>query len=334
MRVPASIAALATVALLTVWTMLAGGTHSAYTALSTTPSNSFAAAADWTSPTIGSSAIGRTTAYDTGVIKPSGSYYVYANVSDSGNPASGTTSVTANVSGVTSGQTALALAAGSYSAGGASFNYRSAAQTASSSLGAGSHSYTITATDAATNSGSQSFSVTGDSTTPGGSDVQSTNVSGGTVGRLEMGDTFTLTYSEVMDPYSVLSGWTGSATTGVQVKLVDGGGGTSDYLQIWTATGSAQLPLGTVYLNSTNYVKTGTGTSVVYGGTGASTQSTMTRNGASITLTLGSIASGTPFTSSTAAAMTWTPSATATDIAGNAARTTTATQSGTVHVNF
>ena len=333
MRVPASIAALAVIALLTVWTMLAGGTHSAYTALSTTPSSSFAAAADWTSPTIGSSAIGRTTAYDTGVIKPSGTYYVYANVTDTGNPPGGTASVRANVSGITSGQTALALTAGSFSAGGATFNYRSAAITAGASLSAGTHSYTITATDTATNAGTQSFSVTGDSTTPGGSDVQSTNVSGGTVGKLELGDTFTLTYSEVMDPYSVLSGWTGSATTGVQVKLVDGGGA-SDSLQIWTASGSAQVPLGTVTLGSTNYVKTGTGSSVVYGGTGASTQSTMTRNGASITLTLGSIASGTPSTSSTSVAMTWTPSATATDIAGNAARTTTATQSGTVHVNF
>jgi hypothetical protein len=333
MRVTASFAALAAVALLTVWTLLAGATHSAYTALSTTPSNSFAAAADWTSPTISSSAIGRTTAYDTGDIKPSGSYYVYASVSDTGNPASGTASVTANVSGITSGQTAVALTAGSYSAGGATFNYRSAAMTASSSLSAGSHSYTITATDAAANAGSQSFSVTGDSTAPAGSDVQSTNVSGGTIGLLEQGDTFTLTYTEVMDPFSVLSGWTGSTTTGVQIRLIDGGS-SNDYVQVWTATGSAQLPLGTVYLNTKNYVKTGTGSYAIYGGTGAATQSTMTRNGASITFSLGSITTGTPSTSSSAGAMTWTPSATATDIAGNSARTTTATQSGTLHVNF
>jgi hypothetical protein len=333
MRRRAGVAALAVVGLVTVWSLLAGGTVSAYIATSTTPTNSFAAAADWTSPTISASAIGRTTAYDTGYIKPGGIYYVYANVTDTGNPASGTASVTADVSLLTGGQTALALTAGSYSAGGVTFNRRSAANTARGGVTAGSYSYVITATDTATNSGSQSFTTTVDTTAPAGSDVQSTNVSGGTVGLLEKGDTFTLSYDQVMDPYSLLSGWNGSATTGVQIKLIDGGG-SSDYLQVWTVGGSQQLPVGTVYLNGTNFVKTGTGSSVIFGGSGAATPSTMIRNDASITYTLGSVTSGTPATSLTAAKMTWTPSATATDIAGNAAKTTTATQSGTVHVNF
>jgi hypothetical protein len=39
-------------------------------------------------------------------------------------------------------------------------------------------------------------------------------------------------------------------------------------------------------------------------------------------------------TGNQAGAMTWTPSAAATDNAGNAATTTAATQSGAVHVNF
>jgi hypothetical protein len=331
MRVSAGIGGLALAVLLTVWTLLTGSTHSAYTALSVTPSNSFAAAADWTSPTISASAIGRTTAYDTGYIKPSGIYYVYANVTDTGNPASGTASVTADVSLLTGGQTALALTAGSYSAGGVTFNRRSAANTARGGVTAGSYSYVITATDSAANSGSQGFSTTVDTTAPAGSDAQSTSVSGGTVGLLEQGDTFTLTYDQVMDPYSLLSGWNGSATTGVQIKLVDGGG-SNDYLQVWTTGGSLQVPVGTVYLGGKNYLKTGS--SLVYGGSGAATPSTMTRNGASITFTLGTPASGAAATNQTAAALTWTPSATATDIAGNAAKTTTATQSGTVHVNF
>ena len=88
-------------------------------------------------------------------------------------------------------------------------------------------------------------------------DVQSTNVSGGTVGHLDLGDTLTLTYSETIDPYSILAGWTGAAT-GVEVTLTDGGG-SNDTLQVWTASGSAQVPLGTVTLGSTNYVKTGLG---------------------------------------------------------------------------
>jgi hypothetical protein len=332
MRPGALRAVVALIALLIVWMLTVGGTLSAYTATSTTPANSFAAAADWTSPTISASAIGRTTAYDTGYIKPGGSYYIYATVSDTGNPASGTASVNANASSITSGQTAAALTAGSYTAGGASYNYRSAALTAAGGLGAGSYSYTVTATDTAANPGNQSFSTMVDTTAPAGSDVQSTNVSGGTVGSLEQGDTFTLTYTQAIDPYSVLSGWTGSATTGVQIKLIDGGS-SNDYVQVWTVGGSQQVPVGAVYLGSKNYLKTGSGTSVVYGGSGAATPSTMTRSGASITFVLGT-ASGASSTNTTAAAMTWTPSASATDIAGNAARTTTATQSGTVHVNF
>ena len=55
----------------------------------------------------------------------SATYYVYANVADSGNPASGIASVKANVSNVTSGQTAVALVAGSYTVDGVSYNYRS-----------------------------------------------------------------------------------------------------------------------------------------------------------------------------------------------------------------
>ena len=121
------------------------------------------------------------------------------------------------------GGTAVALTAGSYSAGGTAYDYRSAVETAATTLSAGSKSYTITSTDKAANAGTQTFTTVVDNTPPTAIDVQSTNVSGGTVGRLDKGDTLTLTYSGAIDPYSVLTGWTG-ATTNVQVALVDGGG--------------------------------------------------------------------------------------------------------------
>lgn len=327
-------AALALVILGATWSAMLEGTLSTYTASTSTASNAFAAAADWVPPTAASAAIGRTTAYDTGVIKQGGSYYVYGKVSDTGNPASGTTSVAANVSSITAGHTAVALTGGSYTAGGATYNYRSATQTAASSLTAGSYSYTITSTDNAGNAGTQSFTTLVDNTAPVAVDVQSTNVSGGTVGHLDQGDTLTLTYSETMDPYSVLSGWNGTSTTGIEVELVDGGYSTGDYLNVYTTAATpVQVPVGTIKLNATNYLKTGTGSSVTYGARGAATPSTMTRVGASITFILGS-PSGASSTDTTAAAMTWTPSASATDIAGNAATTATATQSGTVHENF
>ncbi len=326
-------AAVLVVAVVAACSLTLRGTVSAYTASVTTASNAFAGAPDWVAPTAATEAIGRSTAFDTGFIAQGGSYYVYANVSDTGNPASGIATVTANVSSITPSGTAVALTAGSYSAGGTAYGYRSAIETAATTLSAGSKSYTITSTDKAANAGTQSFTTVVDNTQPTAIDVQSTNVSGGTVGRVDKGDTLTLTYSDVIDPYSILAGWTGATTT-VQVALVDGGGTTNDYLQIYNpdATPSQlnQLPLGTIYLPP-GYITSGT--YVAYGLTGSATPSTMTRNGSSITITMGTV-SGSPSISTTTAAMTWAPSTSATDIAGNAAAATNATQSGAHHVNF
>ncbi len=105
---------------------------------------------DRTAPTISASIAAATS--DTtqgGFVKPSGTYYVYANVSD---PISGVNTVNANLSSVTtSGATNVALAAGSYTVGSTTYNYRSASMTASA-VSAGTKSYTVTAVDNATNS--------------------------------------------------------------------------------------------------------------------------------------------------------------------------------------
>jgi hypothetical protein len=326
--------ALCVLVLVAACSLTLGWTVSAYTDSVTTASSSFSSVADFVAPTATAAAVGRSSAYDTGYIHQGATYYVYASITDTGNPASGTATVTANVSSLTPNDTAVTLAAGTYSAGGTTYNYRSAALTAAFILAAGSRSYTITSTDHAANSGTQSFTTVVDNTPPSAVDVQSTNVSGGTVGRVEKGDTFTLTYSGTMDPYSILAGWTG-ATTPVAVGLVDGGVGASDYLQVYTSdstpTSLDQISVGTIYLNSSNYLQAGT--YMTFGIAGAAVPSTMTRNGASITVVLGT-ASTTPPTNSTRSAMTWTPSTKATDLAGNANTAATATQSGTVHVNF
>jgi predicted ribosomally synthesized peptide with SipW-like signal peptide len=325
-------AALAVLALCAACAATLGGTLSAFNASSTTPSASFTAAADWTAPTASAAVIGRTTAYDTGYIKQGASYYVYANVTDTGNPASGIESVTAGVDTTTSAHPAVALVAGSYDAGGAAYNYRTAALTANSTLAAGSYAFTITSTDKAANAETQSFTVTVDNTAPAASDVQSTNVSGGTVGHLDEGDTLTLTYNSVIDPYSILSGWSG-ASTKVQVYLVDGGSA-NDSIDVYnTESTPAQIPVGVVDLGSKGYLTTGSGKHIVYGATGAATPSTMVQSGSSIVITLGT-PSGASSTSTTQAAMIWTPSTSATDIAGNAVSANTATQTGATHANF
>ncbi len=138
----------------------------------------------------------------------------------------------------------------------------------------------------------------------------------------------------MLDPYSVLGGWDGSVTTGAQVVLLGGFLGGSDYLQIFTADAArTRIPLGQITLGSAGYLPGLFGGSVSYGAPGASTPTTMTRNGASITLTLGS-SNGASSTSTTSGAMTWSPSSSVTDIAGNAGSTATAKQSGAVHANF
>ncbi|HJQ42105.1 MAG TPA: Ig-like domain-containing protein, partial [Jatrophihabitantaceae bacterium] len=94
-------------------------------------------------------------------------YYVYANASDAG---SGIASVTANVSTVTTGQTAVPLVAGSYTVGGVTYGYRSAALTANAALSQGNKAYNATATDRVGQSvTSSNTNVVVDNTAPTGS---------------------------------------------------------------------------------------------------------------------------------------------------------------------
>ena len=70
---------------------------------------------------------------------------------------------------VTTGQTAVPLVAGTYSADGVSYGYRSAQLTAKATLAAGPLAFSVTATDQASGSTTTGFSVTGDNTVPSAS---------------------------------------------------------------------------------------------------------------------------------------------------------------------
>lgn len=108
-----------------------------------------------------------------GFVKAGGQYYVYANATDG---ASGVGAVTANVNSVTALQTALPLVAGSYSAFGVSYGYRSAAVTADAGLGAGNKSYKGTATDNVGNATTTAnATVNVDNTAPTGSITSPSN---------------------------------------------------------------------------------------------------------------------------------------------------------------
>jgi hypothetical protein len=303
-----------------------GFTLAAFTGGAENPGNRVSAAPDFLEPTIESSAIGKSTGGVAGFIHQGGAYRVYANVSDTGNPASGVDSVTADVSTVTAGSTAVALAPGSFSAGGVSYGFRSAQLTAGAGLSAGSKAYSVSATDSAANGpASSGFAVTVDNTAPAGSNVQTAD-GGGTAGTPQAGDTLTYTFTEAMEPESILAGWSGTSTS-VVVRVANGGvlPITADTVSVWNSTNAAQLPLGTITLPSGTYVAgLAAGDSATFGATG--TPSTMVMSGSTITITLGTAAGQAAGLGLLPGAMSWVPSAIATDWAGNATSTGSVTE--------
>jgi hypothetical protein len=305
-------------------TLTVGGVFGSFTATGINSGNSFATAPDFRAPTAGRSVIGKSAGGIPGFIKQGGAYFVYADVTDTGNPASGISTVTSNTSNVTTLATSTTLSSGSFSIGGLSYSHRSASLTANAVLAAGTYNYAVTSTDVAANSGTQTFTVTVDNTAPTGTDVQTTS-GGATAGRPDQNDTITFTFSEQIDPNSILAGWTGTATN--VVVRINNNTPTNDQLQVFNSANTAQLPLGNVDLGRTDY----TNASRTFGATG--TASSMSMSGNSITVVLGT-ASGAGSTAAATGTMVWAPSATATDRAGNAASTANATETGAVDKEF
>jgi len=265
------------------------------------------AIADWTAPNAEASLIAPTSGGTPGYLKSKGTYYVYAKVADSGSPASGIATVKADVSSLTSGQTAVSLVAGSYPVGGVTYNFRSAQLTAGT-LTTGSKGYSLALADKAGNSASESFSVMALALFSGAA-FDTGNVSGGNDGLPEKGDTATFTYSGPPQASSIVSGWSGSAPTTVSVTITQSSN--NDRLEV------AGAALGSVELKG-NYVSK----------TVSFTGSTLVLSGNSIVLTL-----GTPGSSSSleddnnSRAPVWKPSSSAKDLAENACSTTSVTAS-------
>jgi hypothetical protein len=297
----------------------------------TSAANSLTAAADWTAPSVSGTVVAKATGgYLAGSIKPNGTYYVYANVADSGNPASGISTVKTDESAITSGQTNVSLTAGSYSVNGVSYNYRTALQTASNPP-LGTRNYTITSTDALSYSRLQTgYAVTIDNGAPTATDIQTTNHAGGTVGRAEIGDTIVYTFSEQIDPESILAGWTGTSTN-VVVYLEDGGCTlilcSDDDVVVYNG-GSQLTTLGTIDLKDPGYTGggiLGSQPPTIFGATG--TPSTMVQSGSTITITLGT-RSGSGADIGGTTTTVWDSAATPYDAAGNAATGNNPSESG------
>lgn len=164
-------------------------------------------------------------------------------------------------------------------------------------------------------------------------DVQTSNGEG-TAGRLDAGDSLTLTYSEQVAPGSISTGWTGTALP-VTLRLRDGNllgtgnkGDAIDVLRNGAAVRLGQLALREDYVKSrrtASFNATMTATTVTVDGV----QRTV------VTLVVGTLASGNgQRTVSAASTMVWTPSTAATSVSGAACAAATATESGAADREF
>jgi hypothetical protein len=296
--------------------------------------NVVTAAPDFTPPAITATVVAKRLGGVTGLVHKGGAYFAYANVAaDTGNPASGIATVKADLGELTGGQTEAALTAGTYTVGGVTYDYRSAELTADATI-EGAKSYSVSATDGAGNARTLDGTATVDNVIPTATDIQTAN-GGATAGRAEAGDSITYTFSEPIEPQSVLPGWSGAATS-VTVRIYDNGllglGG-NDQLLIYDSTNVNLLPLGTVDLGRVDYAVG------VLGGSYRFLNSTMTMSADTITIVFGTYSSTILVDAGRATAagtgtMTWTPVATPYDRAGNVVSIDPATESGAADKEF
>lgn len=172
-----------------------------------------------------------------------------------------------------------------------------------------------------------------------GVDVQTTN-GGTTAGRLDAGDTMSFTYSTQMSPASIMTGWSGSAIA-VNLRLRDGNssglgtGNAGDTVDIVLPNTTTAVNLGSVNLKG-DYVKNNKTSTF----NATMTATTASVNGQPVTvvrITVGTLIGGGALrtaTTTAAAAMVWTPSNLAKDLAGTASSNAPVTETGSLDREF
>jgi Big-like domain-containing protein len=175
-------------------------------------------------------------------------------------------------------------------------------------LAQGTYTAVVTQTDTSGNTGtSNANTFTVDTTAPTATNITATNKAGGTAGKVESGDTLTYTYSEAVTPASVWLGWDGSSTA-VHIKFTSAG---NDTITVLTTADVASLKLGSVATNGDYVTATTTFNATI----------AMSPDGASVIVTLGT-PSNVSASPNVGRNMSWTPTASVKDLAGNAASTT------------
>lgn len=158
-----------------------------------------------------------------------------------------------------------------------------------------------------------------DNTAGRGVDIQTTN--GGVAGKIDAGDTVIYTFSEQMDLSTIYAGWSGAATSGsIRVRGL--------FANILDISSPANVRLGTVALNATF------ATVFDVTGTVSISAATVTADGIARTVVTVRVLDAGANQVTTPASMTWTPSASALDLAGNPTNTATVTESGPLDLDF
>jgi chitinase len=295
-----------------------GVTTSSFSDSTANSGNTVTASADWTAPTISSVILQKAEGGVTNKFHPSDTFYVYAAVADTGNPAAGIGTITASTTNIATVSSAtLTTTGGPWTVGGTSYNYRTAVLTAKSTLTTQSYSYSLSVSDSAGNGPATSSPTVASSTAAfAPSSFLTTNVTG-TAGKADAGDTITFTYSSAPDPESVFAGWNGTSRT-VNVAFADKGiyGTTSDIVGITDAGGNS---------TSIGFITTA-GDYITGGNLVAYPTSTIALSGSTFTVTLGApdVAASTRTDTASHAAV-WSSFATAFDTFGNASSAATIT---------
>ena len=301
------------------------GAFAAFSATTVDGVNRFVAAADWEAPNVTRTVIANTVGYLTGKIHQGGQFYVYAQIDDGGNPGAGVGTVTSDVSSISTGGGAIVMTAGAYSAAGVLYNYRSALRTAINPMAEGTRTYAFTMSDIAVPVHTQTqagFPVVIDNIVPRPVDWTATNKVGGIAGRAEPGDIVTYTWSEPIDPSSLIAGWNGGSPV-IVVAWISRNGGGNDRLRILNTAGTTTLTFGTVFLGQSYVTR-----SVNF------TNSSVTMLGNTVTVVLGTPSAATTVTAAAASTAQWRGDAGAYDAAANACATITVNAAGSPKVWF
>ena len=192
------------------------------------------------------------------------------------------------------------------------------------SLGDGTYTILATQSDDAGNTARATRTFTVDTTGPTRVSANAENGSGN-AGRLDAGDTVTFSYSEAIDPDSVLSGWSGNSAAAVKVRFFNNVATNTDGFTVLDSGSAANVKLDAGSTSSAG-VTLGGGANYVTNTVTFTGTMTRSADGKSFVIVLGSNDNPSRVSNSQAATakLTWTPKAGPTDLAGNALANTNA----------